>query len=123
MQHDYHITNSQDAASYDFASPSSADTPEFPLTSVGAIRLLFGGAPSSSSLSLVSRLTPDGTAAELRGVSGGVVMGTPVTLPEFAAVKPGTCPTINEGLVIIPACDGCVTIDEVEFDRAGDDGR
>lgn len=50
-------------------------------------------------------------------------MGTPVTLPEFAAVRPGTCPTISDGLVMTPACDGCVTIDDVEFDRAGDDGR
>lgn len=90
---------------------------------VGAILLFFGWPPSSSSLSLTSRFKPEGTAAVFRGVSGGVVMGTPVTLAEFVAVRPGTCPTIKDGLVMIPACDGCVTIDEVEFDRAGDDGR
>lgn len=50
-------------------------------------------------------------------------MGTPVSLPEFVAVRPGTCPTIKEGLVMTPAWDGCVTTDDVEFDRAGDDGR
>jgi hypothetical protein len=68
-------------------------------------------------------LTPEGTEAVLRGVSGGVVIGTPVTLPEFVAVKPGTWPTINEGFVMMPACDGWVTIEEVEFERAGEDGR
>lgn len=36
---------------------------------------------------------------------------------------PGTWPTIREGLLITAACDGCVTIDEVEFERAGEDGR
>jgi hypothetical protein len=64
-----------------------------------------------------------GTEAVLRGVSGGVVMGTPVTLPEPVAAKPGTCPTIREGFVMTPACEGWVTIDEVEFERAGEDGR
>lgn len=61
---------------------------------MGAILLLFGALPSSVPLSLASRLGPEGavagTAEELRGVSGGVVIGTPVTLPEFVAAMPGT---------------------------------
>ena len=85
---------------------------------MGAIRLRFGRL-SSTSLSL-SRLVPTGTAFELWGVSGGVVIGTPVTLPEFAAVSAGTCPEINGGLLITLA--GSVATDEVELDRAGEDG-
>lgn len=65
----------------------------------------------------------------LRGVSGGVVSGTPVTLPEFAAAMPGTLPEIRGGLVTTPAagtvlaCVVMVAIDDVEFDLAGDEGR
>jgi len=61
----------------------------------------------------------------LRGVSGGVVMGTPVTLPELAAVMLGMLLTISVGLLITPAVavDVCVRIDDAEFERAGDDGR
>lgn len=39
----------------------------------------------------------------LRGVSGGVVSGIPVTLPELAAVMAGTLPEISVGLVTTPA--------------------
>lgn len=56
-----------------------------------------------------------------RGVSGGVVMGIPVTFPELAAAIPGTLPPIKVGFVIT-AADACVVTDDVLFDRAGDDG-
>lgn len=66
----------------------------------------------------------------LRGVSGGVVIGNPVTLPELAAVSPGTLPPIRVGGFVRPppgpppgAAEACVMIDEVELDRAGDEGR
>ena len=86
-----------------FGSLPPVEAAESALTSVGAILLFFGWPPSSSSLSLTSRLAAEGTEAVFRGVSGGVVMGTPVTLPECVAVRPGTWPTINDGFVIIPA--------------------
>lgn len=98
-------------------------------TRVGAIRLFLGSFASSFSLSLASRLLPATVALALRGVSGGVVNGTPVTLPEFAAAMPGTLPEIRVGLVTTPAagtvlaCVVMVVIDDVEFDLAGDDGR
>ena len=97
-------------------------------TNVGAIRLFLGSLPSSFSLSLASpgRLfDADRPSAPLRGVSGGVVIGTPVTLAELAAAMPGTLPTIREGLVMTPdgAVDDTVTTEDVEFDRAGDAGR
>lgn len=91
---------------------------------MGAILLRFGALASSAALSLVSRLTPEGTvagtAAVLRGVSGGVVMGTPSTLPEFVAATLGTWPTVKDGLLRIPSR---VITEEVEFVRVGDDGR
>ncbi len=61
----------------------------------------------------------------LRGVSGGVVMGTPVTLAELAAAMLGTLLTMRGGLLTTPeaAVDACVTMEDVEFDRAGDEGR
>ena len=65
------------------------------------MRLFFGSFPGSSfSLSLASRFAPttDTFAVELLGVSGGVVMGTPVTFAEFAAVIPGTAPAIRVAL-------------------------
>lgn len=46
-------------------------------TGVGAIRLFFGSLISSLSLSLASRFVPATLPAALRGVSGGVVIGTP----------------------------------------------
>ena len=97
-----------------------------PLISVGAIFRFLGCVPLSSfSLSLASRLVPATLFVVLRGVSGGVVMGTPVTLPELAAAMLGMLLTIKVGLLITPdgAVEACVTIDDVEFDRAGDDGR
>lgn len=54
------------------------------------------------------------------GVSGGVVKGTPVTLPELAAVIDGTLPLMRGGLLTTP---DCVAIDDVEFDLVGEDGR
>jgi len=51
-------------------------------------------------------------------------MGTPVTLPELAAAMLGMLLTISVGLLMTAgAVDACVTMDDVEFDRAGDDGR
>lgn len=82
----------------------------------------------SFSPSLASRLTPAVTAVLLtpvlplgRGVSGGVEIGTPVTLPEFVAAMPGTLPPIRGGLVKT-AAEACVAMDEVLLDLAGDDG-
>jgi len=48
-------------------------------------------------------------------------MGTPVTLPELVAAMLGTLLTMRAGL--LTTLEACVTTDEVEFDRAGDDGR
>lgn len=50
-------------------------------------------------------------------------MGTPVTLPEFVAVSPGTLPAINGCGPAAGTADDCVITDDVEFDLAGDDGR
>ena len=82
----------------------------------------------SFSLSLASRslLTPAVAVCSalpllLRGVSGGVVMGTPVTLPEWAAAMDGMLPPISGGLLM--TLEDCVAIEEVEFERAGDVGR
>jgi hypothetical protein len=61
--------------------------------------------------------------AVLRGVSGGVVIGTPVTLPEFVAVSPGTLPATSVCGPAEGTADDCVITDEVELDLAGDDGR
>ena len=72
---------------------------DFGSTGVGAIRLFFGACPSSCSLSLTSLLRPAAGAVPFRGVSGGVVNDTPVTLPEFAAVMPGKLPVIKDGLL------------------------
>ena len=94
------------------------------------MRLFFGGPPAEASSlsfspSLASRLTPAVTAAVLlplgRGVSGGVEIGTPVTLPEFVAAMPGTLPPIRVGLVKT-AAEACVAMDEALLDRAGEDG-
>lgn len=78
---------------------------------------------SSLSLSLASRFTPAAMLVLLAGVSGGVVIGTPVTLAELVAAIPGTLPPIKGGLLITGACVGCVAIDEVELDLVGDEGR
>jgi hypothetical protein len=106
---------------YCFGSVLSVDSWE---TNVGAILLLLGALSSSAPPSLVSLLTPEGTvagtAAESRGVSGGVVMGTRSTLPEFVAATLGTWPTVRDGLLRIPSR---VITEEVEFVRVGDDGR
>lgn len=96
-----------------------------PLTNVGATLLFLGCEPESSfSLSLWSLFVPATLPAVLRGVSGGVAIGTPVTLPELVAVRPGTLPATRLGG---PGGGGavelCVMTDEVEFDRVGDDGR
>lgn len=97
-------------------------------TRVGAIRLFLGSLLSSLSPSLVSRLVPATLPVVLRGVSGGVVIGTPVTLPEFAAAIPGTLPEMRVGLLITPVGTVLdwvvmVAIDDVELDLAGEDGR
>ena len=97
-------------------------------TSVGAIRLFLGSFTSSFSLSLASRLLPAALPVVLLGVSGGVVIGTPVTLPELVAAIPGTFPEIRVGLLTTPVGTELdwvviVAIEDVEFDRAGDDGR
>lgn len=54
------------------------------------------------------------------GVSGGVVRGTPVTLPELVAAMLGTLPPMSGGLFITEAW---VATDDVEFDLAGEGGR
>ena len=100
-------------------------------TNVGAIlRFFFSGPPSSFSLSLASRLTPFTELVALRGVCGGVAIGTPDTKPSptFPAVTPGIVPPTRGGLLmIVPvagvAYDACVAIEEVEFDRVGEEGR
>lgn len=78
---------------------------------------------SSFSLSLASLLTPAATATALPllGVSGGVVIGTPVTLAELVAAILGTVPPMSGGL-LITAAEDWVAIEEVLFDRAGDEG-
>jgi len=95
------------------------------VTGVGAIRLRFGLLPEPSSVSAsLSLLRPGAPVTEPRGVSGGVVIGIPVTCPEFAAVILGTWPAIKGGLLITPvgAAEACVMIDDVELDRVGDVG-
>lgn len=97
------------------------------------MRRFFGSCLSSFSLSLASRLVPATLPvtlpAVLLGVSGGVVRGTPVTLPELAAAMLGTLPEINGGLLttlafgIVDVCVACVAMEDAEFDRAGEDGR
>ena len=96
---------------------------------MGAIRRRFFWPPddaSSSSLSLVSLLVPPAPPeTDPCGVSGGVVMGTPVTLAELVAVMPGTWPPISGGLLMTPvgAEEDWVMTEEVELERAGDEGR
>lgn len=53
------------------------------------------------------------------------MIGTPVTLAELVAVILGTLPTMSVGLLTTPdgAVEAWVTTDDVEFDRAGDEGR
>lgn len=94
-------------------------------TRVGAIRLFFGSLISSFSPSLASRLVPATLPVKLLGVSGGVVTGTPVTLPEFMAAIPGTLPTISGGLLTTPVgiVEDWVATEDVEFDLAGEFGR
>jgi hypothetical protein len=94
-------------------------------TLVGAMRLFFGSLVSSRSLSLASLLTPAALPVALLGVSGGVVTGTPVTLPELVAVRPGTLPPIRVGLftTVEGTVDDCVAMEDVELDRAGEWGR
>lgn len=75
---------------------------------------------SSFSDSLASRLTPAVLLCAGAGVSGGVVMGMPVTLPELVAAMLGILPPIKGGLFMIEID---VAIDEVEFDRVGEAGR
>lgn len=49
------------------------------------------------------------------------MIGTPVTLPEFVAVNPGTLPANNVGGPV-GAADDCVMTEDVELDLAGDEG-
>ena len=83
-----------------------------------------GPLTSSFSLSLASLLVPAPPDVAFLGVSGGVVMGTPVTFPEFAAAMPGTFPEISGGLLTTPVgtVEDCVAIDDAELERAGDAG-
>jgi predicted ABC-type sugar transport system permease subunit len=74
----------------------------------------------SFSLSLASLLIPAAILLPLPGVSGGVVIRTPVTLPELAAAILGTLPPMRGGLFMI---DACVATEDVEFDLVGDEGR
>lgn len=91
-------------------------------TKVGAIRLFFGSFVSSFSLSLASLFVPATLPVALLGVSGGVVIGTPVTLPELVAAMPGTLPLMRVGLLTTfeGTVDDCVAIEDVELDRAGE---
>lgn len=90
---------------------------------MGAIRLFLGSLPSLSP-GLASRFVPAVGTLEVPGVSGGVVRGTPVTLPEFVAAMLGTLPIIKDGFVVTGwAADDCVATEEVELDRAGEVGR
>lgn len=100
-------------------------------TRVGAIlRFFFSWPLSSLSLSLASRFTPLTELFVLLGVCGGVVIGTPETSPSptLPAEIPGIVPPTRGGLlIIVPAAgvayDACVAIEEVEFDRVGEEGR
>lgn len=93
------------------------------------MRRFFGSLISSFSLSLASLFVPARLPlpVALLGVSGGVVKGTPVTLPVFVAAIPGTFPEISVGLLTTPVCTdtcvACVAMDDAELERAGDDGR
>ena len=89
------------------------------------MRLFFGSLLSSFSISLASRLLPAVPTVAFLGVSGGVVNGTPVTLAEWVAVIPGTLPEMRGGLLTTPVgiAEDCVAIDDVEFDRVGEEGR
>lgn len=97
-------------------------------TKVGAIRLFFFSPPASSvPLSVASRLTPLTELVVLRGVCGGVVIGSPV-MKELPAAMPGRLPPTRGGLfMIVPAAgvayEDCVAIEDVEFDLVGEDGR
>lgn len=61
------------------------------------------------------------TTLPLLGVSGGVVIGTPVTAPELAAARLGTVPPIKVGFDMT-AADAWVVTEDVLFERAGEDG-
>lgn len=52
------------------------------------------------------------------------MIGTPATLPEFAAATVGIVPATNDGGFVAGGMgDACVATDDVELDRAGDAGR
>ena len=90
------------------------------------MRRFLGSLPSSFSLSLASLFVPATLPAALLGVSGGVVNGTPVTLPEFAAAMLGTFPVMSEGLLttlVFGTVDVWVAIEDAELDLAGEEGR
>lgn len=87
---------------------------------VGAILRFLGSLVSSFSASSASLFTPVLGPGTTLGVSGGVVKGTPVTLPELAAVIDGTLPLMRGGLLTTP---DCVATEDVEFDLVGEDGR
>ena len=92
-------------------------------TGVGAIRLFFGSFVSSFSLSLASRLMPAVVLPACRGVSGGVVIGTPPDFPP--AVRLGMLPPTRGGLLTMPVGteEDCVATEDVEFDLVGEEGR
>jgi len=120
------IPNSMSARFYFSPSPLL-------LTRVGAILLLFSfPCPSiSRSLSLASLFMPAPLTllAELLGVWGGVVIGNPLEKLDDAAVILGTVPPTSVGLLMTVEAslwcttDACVAMDDVEFDRVGDEGR
>ena len=93
------------------------------------MRRFFGSLVSTDSLSLASRFDPATLPATLDppplGVSGGVVRGTPPTLPELVAAMLGMFPEINVGLLTTPVGteEDCVAIDDVELDLVGEAGR
>lgn len=64
-------------------------------------------------------------AHALRGVSDGIVTGTPEALPPLAAVSAGRLPA-SSGLLpttLLGTADDCVATDDAEFDLVGDEGR
>lgn len=117
----------QKKTSQHFVLPYELETAHYDgfSTGVGAIRRFLGSLTSSFSFSLASRLVPAALTIMVRGVSGGVATGIPVTFVELEAVKAGTLPAMSVGLLTTPVGtdDGCVAIDDVEFDLVGDGGR
>jgi hypothetical protein len=78
----------------------------------------------ASSLPLSASLFVPAALDDVLGVSGGVVIGTPATLPEFVAATVGNVPATKDGgFVAAGINDDWVATDDVELDRVGDGGR